>query len=173
MRPRTHLLTSALLALACYPRSPRKAALLTAGGVLLDLDHLLMYGLRTGDWSVTGALTYNRYRNKPVRRGDTRPRYGSLRSWLHNPLLLLAYAALAWRIQSTRPVALGLTLHLLLDSLPLPWYWLALARTRQCAWCGQQARLKIRHLSDEEGLHNINQRFVLVCERCLKQPLPM
>ena len=89
MRFRTHLLTSLAAGLALYPRRPAHAAALVLAGTLIDLDHLLLYALRTGDWSAVGALRYNRYRHYWRQAGDTRPRYGPLRSWLHEPWLVL------------------------------------------------------------------------------------
>ena len=84
MRLRTHILASALLGAALYPRAPRKAALLLAGGVLLDADHYVLYALRSGDWSPSGALHYDTWRNQPIALGDARRRYGSLRSIFHS-----------------------------------------------------------------------------------------
>ena len=116
MHYRTHLLTSLAAGLALYPRRPAHAAALVLAGTLIDLDHLLLYVLRTGDRSVVGALRYNRYRHYEWQIGDTRPRYGPLRSWLHAPWLVLpplwSWAA---TYPALRPVALGLSLHLLLD----------------------------------------------------------
>jgi hypothetical protein len=76
MRLRTHILTSALLAIALYPRTPRKAALLLAGGVLLDVDHYLLYALRSGNWNPLSALRYDRWRNQPIAANDRQRRYG-------------------------------------------------------------------------------------------------
>ena len=70
MRLRTHILTSALLGAALYSRAPRKAALLVAGGVLLDADHYLLYALRSGNWSPLSALRYDRWRNQPIAAGE-------------------------------------------------------------------------------------------------------
>lgn len=128
MRFRTHLLTSLAAGLALYPRRPAHAAALVLAGTLIDLDHLLLYALRTGDWSAVGALRYNRYRHYWRQAGDTRPRYGPLRSWLHEPWLVLPPL---WSCAATypalRPVALGLSLHMLLDHSYLPRRLLALA----------------------------------------------
>ncbi|PDV99797.1 hypothetical protein [Candidatus Chloroploca asiatica] len=116
MRFRTHLITSLLLGAVCYPRQPVQFASVVVGGTLIDLDHLVIYALRTGDWSIVGALRYDRYRHLPLQPGDHRPRYGFLRSWLHRPLLSLPLCwGLAWRYPALRPVALGVTLHLILD----------------------------------------------------------
>lgn len=138
MRFRTHLAAAAALGLALYPREPHKAATVAAAGTLLDLDHLLLYVLRTGDWSVVGALRYDRYRHERGEAGDTRPRYGPLRSWLHEPLLLLPpiWIAAATR-PALRPLALGLSLHLLLDQYDAPLRAVeALAAAGRCRACG-------------------------------------
>jgi hypothetical protein len=122
VRFRTHLLSAAVAGLALYPRHPGRAALVTLGGVALDVDHFLLYAIRSGDWSLAGGLRYERRRHTPIRPGDTRPRYGSLRSALHRPLLTLPLVwllALAW--PPLRPVAAGLTLHLALD-IAVPHY---------------------------------------------------
>src|SRR5262245_54838746 len=116
MRLRTHLIASTLAGIALYPRSPRRAALMALAGVAVDLDHYLLYALRSGDWSLLGALRYDRRRARPIRPGDTRPRYGSLRSVIHHAALTIP---LAWLIASRqpalRPLASGLTLHLAMD----------------------------------------------------------
>ncbi len=121
MRFRTHLISSLALGLALYPRRPARLAALVAGGTLIHLDHLLLYSLRSGDWSVVGALRYDGYRHRRARAGDARPRYGPLRSWLHEPLLLLpaCWATAAGR-PALWPLALGLSLHLLLDYADWP-----------------------------------------------------
>jgi len=122
MRFRSHLLAAAAVGLALYPRAPWRAALTILSGVALDTDHFLLYALRSGDWNPVGALRYDRWRHHPPRRGDTRPRYGSLRSVAHEPqitLPLVWLAALLW--SPLRPVAVGLTVHLALD-LHLPHY---------------------------------------------------
>ncbi|NNJ10091.1 hypothetical protein EKD04_007105 [Chloroflexales bacterium ZM16-3] len=142
MRFRTHAITSAIAGVALYPRSPLRATALLLGGTLLDVDHFLLYALQTGDWSVAGALTYNRYRHDPGIDGDTRPRYGPLRSWLHNPILLLTPGwVAASRHPAIRPIMIGLSLHLLLDYIWWPRYTLAFWRAgKRCASCGRSDR---------------------------------
>jgi hypothetical protein len=163
MRFRTHLITSAATALAVYPRKPLQAAALLLAGVLIDLDHLLLYALQTGDWSIAGAMHYDRYRHKRISAGDTRPRYGSLRSWLHQPWLLLPVAwAGAGRWPALRPLALGLSLHLTLDYV----YWPGDLRARlqargRCEQCGKQRRLEIRWVRDAE-----RARRRVLCRAC-------
>jgi len=116
MRLRTHIITSAVLGAALYPREPRRAALLALGGVLLDVDHYLLYALRSGDWNPLGAWRYNGWRHMPRSTTDTRRRYGALRSIFHRPWLTLP---LIWSISARwaamRPAAIGITLHLALD----------------------------------------------------------
>jgi hypothetical protein len=170
MRLRDHLLSSALLGAICYMRSPDRALLVLIGGVLIDLDHVAIYGLKTGDWSIAGAIHYDRYRHRPPGLGDTRPRYGTLRSWLHRPLLVLPMIWwLASRLPSLRPVALGLSLHLLLDywQLPLDWRAILLAGGR-CEQCGQAAAWQVRLRADSAT--GRPRRFA-ICEACLERQL--
>ncbi|MFL5804079.1 MAG: hypothetical protein ACJ8CR_20335 [Roseiflexaceae bacterium] len=138
MRLRTHLLASALVGIALYPRAPRRALLLTLAGVAVDLDHYLLYALRSGDWSLAGALRYDRRRGRPIRPGDTRPRYGSLRSIAHRAPISLPLAwLLARRWPVLRPLAAGLTLHLALDAPLLGLDWRVWRRARgHCERCG-------------------------------------
>ena len=142
MRFQTHALISALAGIALYPRSPLRATAVLLSGTLIDVDHFVIYALQTGDWSMTGALVYNRYRHSIGTVGDTRPRYDSLRSWLHNPLLLLPPLwAATLRHPALRPVAIGLTLHMLLDYIWWPRYTLAFWRAgRRCERCGRSDR---------------------------------
>lgn len=139
MRLRTHLLASALAGIAIYPRSPRRAALLTLAGGLVDADHYLVYALRSGDWNLIGALRYDRRRSRPIRPGDTRPRYGPLRSIIHRARLILPMAwLLSRRWPALRPIAAGLTLHLALDTyMMLSFDWRVWRRARnRCERCG-------------------------------------
>lgn len=133
MRFHTHLLAAAAAGIVLYPRSPRRAALTALSGVAIDIDHWMLYALRSGDWNPIGALRYNHRRHRPPRRGDTRPRYGSLRSVAHRPLIVLPLAwliALLW--PPLRPLAVGLTVHLALD-LHLPHVdWRVRRRARGC-----------------------------------------
>ena len=138
MRLRTHLLAATLAGVALYPRSPRRAALVVLGGVAVDLDHYLLYALRSGDWSLVGALRYDRRRGQPRRPGDTHPRYGALRSVIHHATLTLPLAwAIAGRYPALRPLAAGVTLHLAMDVSPLRFDWRVWRRARgHCERCG-------------------------------------
>ena len=138
MRLRTHLLAATLAGVALYPRKPGRAALVAIAGVAVDLDHYVLYALRSGDWSVLGALRYDRRRSKPIRPGDTLPRYGPLRSILHRSALTVPLAWLAARRwPALRPLAAGISLHLALDLPPLGYDWRVWRRSRgRCERCG-------------------------------------
>ncbi|MGQ9928415.1 MAG: hypothetical protein ACUVS4_16305 [Chloroflexaceae bacterium] len=164
MHLRTHLLISSALGLALYPRRPKRLAALVAAGALIDLDHLVLYGLRTGDWSVVGALRYNRYRGRHYTAGDTRPRYGSLRSWLHTPWLALPLVW-AWTgaCPAVCPLAVGLSLHLLLDHVDLPWRLQAWLRASgACQSCGRRSM----RLSVYRFRHAARARYLVLCRAC-------
>jgi hypothetical protein len=163
MRFRTHLLTSVLAGVALYPRRPARLAALVAAGTLVDLDHLLLYWLQTGDWSVVGALRYDRYRHRGAGAGDTRPRYGSLRSWLHEAWLVLPPLWLgAAAHPALRPAAVGLSLHLLLDHYDLPWRYAARRRAGGlCQGCGRRGRLNV-HRFGRRGA----RRYKALCRAC-------
>lgn len=149
MRLRAHILASALLAGTLYPRAPLRAALLLVGGVLLDADHYLLYALRSGDWRPTGAWRYDGWRHLPPSSGDTRARYGSLRSIFHRPRITLPLVwLLSRRWPALQPLAIGVTLHLALD-LPFLRYdqriWHRAAG--RCERCGaRNVRLDIHYL---------------------------
>ncbi|WP_298820427.1 hypothetical protein [Chloroflexus sp.] len=165
MNLREHLITSTLLAAGLYLRRPQAAALLITGGVLIDLDHLILYACRTGDWSISGALSYNRYRNRLPWRGDNRPRYGSLRSWLHQPLLVLPPLwTLTQRWPRLRPFAIGVTLHLLLDHVSLPFIWAAYLRSRgRCSHCGSHQHVEVYRRPRRDD-HRLG--WIALCRRC-------
>ncbi len=161
---------SAATALVVYPRKPQQATALLLSGVLLDLDHLLLYALQSGDWSVAGALRYDRYRHLRIGAGDTRPRYRSLRSWLHQPWLLLpiVWAGAAHR-PGLRPLAMGLSLHLALDYTYWPGDMLARLRAHgRCAQCGHKRSLEIQRIRRAGRLARI-----ALCRTCSQRMQPL
>jgi hypothetical protein len=168
MRLRNHLISSALVGLAGYPRSPKKALLVILAGVLIDFDHFAVYALHTGDWTVAGALHYDRYRHYRAGNGDTRPRYGSLRSWIHRPELILPPLWwLARNVPLLRPIAIGLTLHLVLDHRHWPEEAFVLIRARgHCERCQQAAPLKTRLVGPER---NGRRPRMALCGSCIEQ----
>lgn len=167
MRFRTHLLSSLALGLALYPRRPARLAALVAAGTLVDVDHLVMYALRTGDWSVVGALRYERYRHRGMGAGDNRPRYGSLRSWLHQPLPVLAAAwAGVARERRLWPIALGLSLHLLLDFADWPNHYRA--KLRAGGVCQGCRRRGLRLHATRRGRQG-SYTYRALCAACLER----
>jgi hypothetical protein len=168
MHSRTHLWTSALAGLLAYPRRPAQALLVVATGVLVDVDHFVLYALRSGDWSLRGALRYNQYRNKPRGPRDQRPRYGSLRSVVHHPLAVLGLVLLAKPVPALRPVALGFGLHMLLDWAHIPGEWLLFQQVGwRCELCGGNERLRLRLIvHPTDGGRNRPDNRVVLCRRC-------
>lgn len=170
MHIRTHAQVSLLAGLLLYPRSPRRMLLLAAGGVLVDLDHFLLYAVRSGDWSISGALVYDRYRHYRPEPGDTRPRYGKMRSWLHDPLMLPISLLLAWQWPALRPPALGLFLHLCLDHFDLPQRLALRWKYRGCcAYCGTRRQVTVRnslHTAAEAVAGPIAPLRMPLCKRC-------
>jgi hypothetical protein len=171
MRLRTHLIASTMLAAALYRRAPRRAALLILGGVSLDVDHYVLYALRSGDWNPIGALRYNTWRHTPKLQGDTRRRYGPLRSVFHMARLSLPIVWLLGRIwPPLRPIGIGVALHLALDFPYIRLDWRAWRRARgRCERCGRRGvPLDVHHVvSPRHGGARwaIDNRAVW-CRRC-------
>ncbi len=170
MHIRTHAQASLITGLILYPRSPCRMLLLVAGGVLIDLDHFLLYAIRSGDWSISGALVYDRYRHFRPEPGDTRPRYGRMRSWLHDPRMLPISLLLAWHWPVLRPLALGLFLHLCLDHFDLPQRLLLRWKYRGCCmYCGTRRQVTARNMlctaAEAESQPAARVRLLL-CKRC-------
>jgi hypothetical protein len=174
MQPHTHLVASALLGLAVYPRSPKRAVIVALSGTLIDIDHYVLYALRSGDWNPIGALRYNRRRRYPIRPGDTRPRYGPLRSIVHHiPLTVPVIWLLAWAFPHLRPTATGVTLHLAMD---FPWSmsfdWRVWRRAQgRCERCGRGDRRRdIYHviIPKRGGDYWAPENRAAWCEQCAK-----
>jgi hypothetical protein len=166
MRTRTHLISSIALGLALYPGRPLQSGVVAAAGTLVDLDHLLVYVFHTGDWSVVGALRYDAYRHRDQGWGDTRPRYGSMRSWLHRPELSLPlFWTLAARWAWLRPLTYGLSLHLLLDHYDAPLRMILELRARRiCPHCGNPSRERL-------VVYRSRWRYQIACRSCIVQSL--
>ncbi|HMQ29589.1 MAG TPA: hypothetical protein PKD53_02630 [Chloroflexaceae bacterium] len=172
MRFRTHLLSSLAAGLALYPRRPARLAALVAAGTLIDVDHLALYIMRTGDWSVVGALRYDRYRHRGMGAGDSRPRYGSLRSWLHKPLLALPLCWAAARSPRLWPLALGLALHLLLDYADWPAHHGERRRSGgRCRACGRGGRVTVQR-SGRRGAYSYRALCWPCAERAARGQRP-
>jgi hypothetical protein len=174
MRFRTHLLSSLAAGVALYRRDWKKLALITIAGTLIDVDHFVLYAMRSGDWNPLGAVKYDKRRHKPIRRGDTKPRYGSLRSLAHRPWFTLPLTwLLAWRWPAVQPVAVGLSLHLALDA-PFPSLdWRVWRRARgHCERCGVTGLVRgvyyVRTPSRGGSRWDLANRAAW-CERCARE----
>jgi hypothetical protein len=170
MRFHTHLWTSALAGMLLYRARPRRALALTLAGILIDVDHYLLYAHKSGDWTPWGALHYNTYRHKPGGQRDPRPRYGSLRSVLHHPLLGLTLGLAALRIRRLRPLALGVALHLALDWWHLPLHWLRFRRAGwRCELCDSSHKLRLHLIVHRfEGGRDEPGNVAVLCARCAR-----
>ena len=135
MRVRDHLALSAVGAALISPWAGRSALGLLAGGVLIDADHYVWFCLRHRQLSPMAAVRFFSAANPPQHQA-TRA--------LHSPAVLVAaFSASAWRPRLL-PVALGMALHVLLDS----GYEVGMRRARSaalerdehiCHACGSQA----------------------------------
>lgn len=174
MRFRTHLLASAIAGVMLFPRKPKAAALVAVSGVAIDFDHYVLYASRSGDWSLLGALRYDGRRRGRPRRGDTRPRYGPLRSVAHRARLTLPLAwTLAQIFPQLTPVALGLTLHLTMDKdWPMLLDYRVWRRSGgRCERCGERKRHPAVYnivLPKRGGDFWALANRALWCQRCAK-----
>ncbi len=174
MRLRTHVLSSLLAGVALYPRAPRRVALLVAGGVGLDIDHYLIYALRSGNWNPLSAWRYDGWRHRARAASDTRRRYGPLRSAFHHAGVTLP---IVWGLQLVwpvlRPLALGVTLHLALDLPFLRLDWRVWRRAAgHCERCGTtKRRLDVVYLVPPRhgGASWALENRALWCRRCRLQ----
>ncbi len=174
MRAHIHLLVSAAAGIAIYPRSPKRAVLLTLAGVLIDVDHYLLYALRSGDWSLHGVVSYAQRRNYAPRQGDTRPRYGPLRSIVHQPLVTLpVLGGLSLSCPLFRPILLGVAIHLALDSYLLPLdlrvWWRAGRRCERCHVPADDCSVYYRRSPKRGGSRWSLENRVLLCKGCLHE----
>jgi hypothetical protein len=174
MHFRAHLAAAAAAGLALYPHSPRRVALTVLGGVLIDVDHFLLYALRSGDWALSGALAYEKRRHTRIRPGDTRPRYGSLRSIVHRPWLSLPIAwLLAFVWPSLRPLAIGLTIHLAMD-VHYPHYdrqaWARAAeRCERCKLPGTDLEVYWKVPPHRGGDRFATENHIVWCSACARE----
>jgi hypothetical protein len=170
MRFHTHLWTSALAGMLVYRRRPLRALALTLAGVLIDVDHYVLYARKSGDWTPWGALHYNSYRHRPGGLRDPRPRYGSLRSKAHHPGFGLALGLLAWRWHRLRPLALGVALHLALDWSHAPSQWRRFWRAGwRCSLCGSSRKLRVHAIVHRlDGGRRDEQNLTVLCGSCAK-----
>jgi hypothetical protein len=107
MRVRDHIALSATGAALLHRRLDRGALGFWAGGVVVDVDHYLWFGLREHRWNPLAAMRF-------FNEADP-PQHAATRA-LHNPMAPLALAFLGGRRPALLAVALGMVLHLALDA---------------------------------------------------------
>jgi hypothetical protein len=107
MRVRDHIALSATGAALLHRRLDRGALGFWAGGVLVDVDHYLWFGLREHRWNPLAAMRFFNEAHPP--------QHAATRA-LHNPMAPLALVLLAGRRPALVGVALGMVVHLALDA---------------------------------------------------------
>jgi hypothetical protein len=107
MRVRDHIALSATGAALLHRRLDRGALGFWAGGVVVDVDHYLWFGLREHRWNPLVAMRF-------FNEADP-PQHAATRA-LHNPMAPLALVLVGGRRPALLAVALGMVLHLALDA---------------------------------------------------------
>jgi hypothetical protein len=107
VRVRDHVLISAAGALLAAPFVGRDALSFWAGGVLIDADHYVWFCLRQRRLSPAAAVDFFNEADPPQHPG-TRA--------LHSPAAVLGLLLLGLRQRRLLPVALGMALHVALDT---------------------------------------------------------
>lgn len=167
MRVRDHVAIATAAAALARRWGPRRAAALWAGSVLIDADHYAWYCLRERRVSPLAAVrAFN---------GAHGPQHRATRA-MHSPLALAGVAVLAARRPWLRPVALGMGLHVGLDSC----HQAALARARAaalardsfaCTECGARTPGVRAHVRRQPPVlpSYAPRNLVSLCEPCHEQ----
>jgi hypothetical protein len=142
MRVRDHLVFSAAGAALLCPWAGRGALGLLAGGVLIDADHYAWFCLRQRSVNPAAAVRYFNGASPAQHRG-TRA--------LHAPLALLPVFLAGIHQRRLLPLALGMILHVALDT----YHQSRMGRARaaalvrdhfSCRACGLQASQVVTHI---------------------------
>jgi len=120
MRVRDHILISTAGAALAVPFIGRGAVSLWAGGVLIDADHYVWFCLQQRRLSLPAAVHFF---------NEAGPPQHSATRALHAPAALLFVFLLALRQRRLLPVAVGMSLHVALDTHHLA----RMARARSAA----------------------------------------
>ena len=117
---------------------------------------------------MSGVWRFARYRWRERTPGDTLPRYETLRTRLHQPLIVLPILWwLARRGDVWRGLAIGVSLHLLMDYLEWPRAAAAVWRAGgSCPRCGRRRRLEPLWVRDGSR----RGHWTATCRPCREQP---
>jgi len=148
MRVRDHIAISTAAALISRRRLGRDAALLWAGGVLIDFDHYVAFCLQEGRLGPAAAMRY--YGRASV------PEHWATRA-LHSPVAVLGVFGLGARLRPLTALGFGMVLHIALDvaheARMRNLRAAALERDRHdCQACGAHAADVDTHLSQQPWL---------------------
>lgn len=164
MRVRDHILISTASAALAVPFIGRGAVSLWAGGVLIDADHYVWFCLRQRRLSLPAAVQFFSEAGPP--------QHPATRA-LHAPAALLLVFLLAQRQRRLLPVAVGMGLHVALDTHHLA----RMARARSaalardgysCQACGTATPPIGAHLWRQPRLlpSYQAQNLISLCTRC-------
>lgn len=164
MRVRDHIAISAAGAALVWPWAGRRALGLGVAGVLIDADHFAWYCMRQRRLSPVAAL---RFFNEAAP-----PQHAATR-FLHSPLALLAAFALAIRRPRLQPVAVGMALHVALDTFHRARMTAMRSRARRrdegsCRACGARTPDVGAHVWSQPWLlpSYRAENAVCLCARC-------
>jgi hypothetical protein len=107
MRVRDHMALSVAGTALMRPWLTRGAMGLWAGSLLIDVDHYAWFCVRQRRWSPVAAVRFF---------NEAHPPQHSATRLLHSPAASLAVLLLGVRHRRLLPVALGMSLHVLLDA---------------------------------------------------------
>lgn len=111
-----HLAATGVAAAIIAPRcSPLELLLFACGSVLIDVDHLLFYYTRRGEWDIAGMFRY--FREDVDQHLNAIPYLGVC--IFHTAEFFLAVALLSHPFPLIRLVLWGMIFHLLLDTCDL------------------------------------------------------
>ena len=108
MLPKTHFMTSAIMAASLYPAFGWKVLFVMAAGTLIDADHYLLFILKKRKFNIIDAYNYFRYSNcSAILKNDI--------ILLHTIEVLIVLAVLSLYSEIFLMATLGVLLHIILD----------------------------------------------------------
>ena len=111
MVPSIHFLASLFIAVLLYPIFGWNVLMIFVGGVLIDIDHYLLYVYRFGEFSLSKCYKYH---HVDVKRNHHKDVFGALLIF-HTIEFLLLSAFLSIYSNSALMFTIGLLAHYILD----------------------------------------------------------